>query len=408
MTDQITPTEDSLVNAVKQLKIDYPEYGIKKIAAKLAEKEPKWAVSEKRVKKVMQAQGLTQTEPVVKKSGVEDDPSVPVSYIDPTLDIASISPNIVAKMVDRITGKGLFAARDIAKDEIIFQELPFAYFPSWEGFSMARQGNACGMCVKPLLRASVLSIHCSHCNLAYCSKACRTHAWETFHPLECTHLNPAIRPFLNFCEKESWSAPMAVSRMYAHLILANQRGELDTVLAHYDAFATVNQAERQAKETEWIFMEHPTRELWATARSLLAKAYNPPAKKCKITKPLPEDLAKKLFEDEDTFLNYLGKFNINNQSGGMYMVQSHINHSCSPNVCIEFPGQTQYKLAVRAVRDLRKGEQLFETYVNPRWNKETRVNYLNKSYMFQCKCPRCESDGPLTAELRAGLRLRDE
>lgn len=157
-------------------------------------------------------------------------------------------------MIDRVTGKGLFAARDIAKNETIFEETPLVYFPPWEGFSLARDGNACGMCAKPFVRVSRLAARCPHCDILYCSKTCKSTAWETFHQLECTRLNPAMADFMNFCENEKWSAPMAVSRMYAHMILAHQRGELQTILTHYEAFATVNQAERQAKETEWIFM----------------------------------------------------------------------------------------------------------------------------------------------------------
>ncbi|KAG0174046.1 SET domain-containing protein 5 [Apophysomyces sp. BC1034] len=408
MTEKTTPSEEELTIAIRQLKLENPEMGIKKVAAKVVEDQPAWAVSEKRVKKIMQANSLVQTTTPV-KSGVANDPSIPVSFIDPKLDIQSVSTNIVASMINNVTGKGLLAARDIAKNETIFQEIPFMYFPPWDGYRMAREGNACGLCAKPYMRVSRIASRCSHCDVVYCSKACRTTAWETFHQLECTHLNPAIREFINLCESEQWLAPVAVSRMYAHMILAHQRGDLEEVKGHYDAFATVNQAERQAKETEWIFMEHPTRELWAKARALLSKAYKVPPKKCKIQKPLPDDLAAKLFDDEDTFLNYLGKYNINNQNGGMYLVQSHINHNCTPNVCIEHPhNQSQYKISVRAVRDIKQGEQLFETYVNPRWDKETRFNYLNKSYMFECHCQRCDNDEPLTDELRRGLRLRDE
>ena len=120
-------------------------------------------------------------------------------------------------------------------------------------------------------------------------------------------------------------------------------------------------------------------------------------------------MEKKLFDDEDTFLEYLGKFNINNQSGGMYLVQSHMNHSCIPNVAIEYGNtKAQYRIVVRALRDIKKGDQLCETYVNPRWNKETRVNYLDKTYMFKCKCERCEKDIPLTDQLRKEMRLRAE
>lgn len=157
-------------------------------------------------------------------------------------------------MIDRVTGKGLFAARDIAANETIFEETPFMYFPPLEGFNLIRDGNACGMCAKPFLRQSRLAVRCSHCDTVYCTKQCKSIAWETFHQLECTRLNPAMSAFMNFCEGESWTAPMAVSRMYAHMILAHQRGDLESVKGHYDAFATVNQAERQAKETEWIFM----------------------------------------------------------------------------------------------------------------------------------------------------------
>lgn len=418
MPEKTVPSEEELVSAIQAIKLDAPDAGVKTVTNQILKKEPLWQVSEKRVKKFMQANGLTQTSetsssssnkvkaPV--KSGLADDPSVPVSYIDPKLDFKSVSDAVIARMVDPVTGKGLFAARDIKKDEILFTESPFVYFPPWEGFSNARSGRACGNCCKPIMYPNRLTQHCGNCNMYYCSKECRTHAWDNYHQLECANLNPAVSKFINFCEMEKWQAPMAVLRIYALMILSHQRGELDQVLGHLDAFATVSQEERQAKETEWIFMEQPTRDLWTKARDLLRDAYKVPPKKCKITKPLPEELLKQLFDEEETFLNYLGKFNINNQNGGMYLVHSHINHNCYPNVSIDYPQRTsQYVLTVRAIRDIKKGEQLFETYVNPRWNKETRQTYLDKSYLFKCGCERCLTDGPLTDELRLGLRLRD-
>lgn len=411
MSEKIVPSEEELISAIQAIKLDSPEAGIKTVTNQILNKEPSWQVSEKRVKKFMQASGLTQSAQTVKepvKSGLADDPSVPVSFIDPKLDFKSVSDAVVARMVDQVTGKGLFAARDIKKDEILFTEKPFVYFPPWEGFSLARSGRACGNCCKPILYPNRSTQHCGHCNMYYCGKECRTHAWDNFHQLECVNLNPEMSKFISFCEMEKWQAPMAVSRIYANMILSHQRGELEQMMGHLDAFATVNQEERQAKETEWIFMEGPTRELWTKARNLLSNAYKSPPKKCKITKQLPDELIKKLFDEEETFLNYLGKFNINNQNGGMYLVHSHINHNCYPNVSIDYPQrQSQYIITVRAIRDIKKNEQLFETYVNPRWNKETRQTYLDKSYLFTCQCERCINDGPLTDELRLGLRLRD-
>ncbi|ORE11498.1 SET domain-containing protein [Rhizopus microsporus var. microsporus] len=408
MTDKIIPSEEALVEAIQKIKLETPEAGIKKVTTLVLEQQPSWQVSEKRVKKHMQQCGLTQTTQPV-KSGLADDPSVPVSYIDPRLDFKSVSDCVQARMVDPVTGKGLFAARDIKRDEILFTEEPFVYFPPWELFALARSGNACGLCCKPILYANRLTQHCKYCDMYYCSKQCRSTAWEQFHQLECTRLNPAVTKLMNFCEGENWQAPMAIARIYARMILAHQRDELNEVLGHLDAFATVSQEERQAKETEWIFMEHPTRELWVKARDFLSKAYKEPPAKCKITKALPDTLKAQLFDDEKTFLNYMGKFNINNQNGGLYLVHSHINHNCYPNVSIDHPqAKSQYKIAVRAIRDIKQGEQLYETYVNPRWNKETRQTYLDKSYLFKCQCDRCEKDLPLTDDIRKGLRLRDE
>ncbi|KAG1407820.1 hypothetical protein G6F60_001910 [Rhizopus arrhizus] len=402
------PSEEALVEAIQKIKLETPEAGIKRVTTIVLEQQPDWQVSEKRVKKHLQQCGLIQSAQPV-KSGLADDPSIPVSFIDPKLDFKAVSDCVVARMVDPVTGKGLFASRDIKQDEILFTEEPYVYFPPWEGFSLARSGHVCGLCCKPILYANRLTQHCKHCDMYYCSKSCRATAWDQFHQLECTRLNPAITPFMNFCEGERWQAPMAVARIYARLILAHQREELADVIGRLDAFATVSQEERQAKETEWIFMEQPTRELWNKARDLLRAAYKQPPAKCKISQGLPEALKEKLFEDEETFLNFMGKFNINNQNGGMYLVHSHINHNCYPNVSIDYPNpKSQYKIAVRAVRDIKQGEQLFETYVNPRWNKETRQTYLDKSYLFNCKCERCEKDLELTDELRKDLRLRAE
>lgn len=110
---KVVPREDELVEAIKNLKLENPEFGIKKVFTKLSETHATWTVSEKRVKKLMQAQGLTQqnqhgeqqqqqqeqqqAEQQVEKSGVEGDPSIPVSFIDPKLDITSVSTSVVVR-----------------------------------------------------------------------------------------------------------------------------------------------------------------------------------------------------------------------------------------------------------------------------------------------------------------------
>ena len=88
------PSQEELVDAIQKVKISFPEYGIKKVTSQVTEDQPSWSVSEKRVKKLMQTQGLTNTAQPA-KSGMADDPSIPVSFIDPKLDLKSVSTNVV-------------------------------------------------------------------------------------------------------------------------------------------------------------------------------------------------------------------------------------------------------------------------------------------------------------------------
>lgn len=92
--DKIIPSQDELLEAIQKIKISNPEYGIKKVTQQLGQDQTNWTVSEKRVKKLLQANGLTNTQQPV-KSGVADDPSIPVSFIDPKLDLQSVSTNVV-------------------------------------------------------------------------------------------------------------------------------------------------------------------------------------------------------------------------------------------------------------------------------------------------------------------------
>jgi hypothetical protein len=90
---EIVPSEEELLNVITAVKKADPELGIKKVLAAVNAQQPTWTVSEKRVKKLMQTLGLVRATHLV-VSGVEDDPSVPVSFIDPKLDLKATSTAI--------------------------------------------------------------------------------------------------------------------------------------------------------------------------------------------------------------------------------------------------------------------------------------------------------------------------
>ncbi|KAG0048141.1 SET domain-containing protein 5 [Gryganskiella cystojenkinii] len=408
----ITPDAAALTERIAEIKKTDPGLGIKKVLSTIQAQEPTWLVSEKRVKKLMSEAGIA-----VASAEGEVDSSVPISHIDTGVDISALTNGLVAtRMINRVIGKGLFATQDLPKEKILFTEFPFVYFPPMKRYNMTLKGEACGLCARTIKAGGIYSCGCPKCGrIKYCTKACRDTAWDSQHKLECGALNPALRDYINLCVKENWNAGMGALRCYERILIANEESpeELDRVLKHLDAFATVSQEERQKRESSWDMMgSESQRQIWEDALKALIKGCRYPLKVTAkdtpsvLTKPLPEELSKTLFSME-TFLKFMGRYNINNQDGGLYLLHSGLNHACTPNAIIDHPGAgTNYGVSVRLARDIRRDEQLQITYCDPRWGRETRQQYLKTEYMFTCKCKRCTgSDDSLTEEIKTALKL---
>ncbi|KAJ5542285.1 hypothetical protein N7535_004705 [Penicillium sp. DV-2018c] len=73
---------------------------------------------------------------------------------------------------------------------------------------------------------------------------------------------------------------------------------------------------------------------------------------------------------------------------GLYMhpYASLINHSCDYNSVVAFDGEELY---VKAIRPIKKGEQIFITYTDPTIPRWIRRQVLKKRYFFDCRCTKC-------------------
>ncbi|KAI1319448.1 SET domain-containing protein 5 [Mortierella claussenii] len=409
----ITPEAPALTAAIAAIKQKDPSLGIKKVLAEIQAQEPTWLVSEKRVKKLMGEAGIAVARP---DAEMDLDPSVPVSHIDTDVDVNTLTNGLVkARMINKVIGKGLFAAQDLPKGNVLFTEFPFIYFPPMKRYNMVVKGEACGLCARTIKHGNLLICGCPSCGrIKYCTKACRQTAWDSSHRFECLALNPAIKEYINYCIQENWNAGMGALRCYERILIANEISpeELASVLKHFDAFATVSQEERQKKETSWDMMGDQSRDIWERALELLIKGckyplqVTPKTGPAVLTKPLPDHLKDSLFS-MDTFLKFVGRYNINNQDGGLYLLHSSLNHACIPNAIIDHPGAgTNYGVSVRLARDVKRDEQLQITYCDPRWKRDTRQQYLRTEYLFTCKCKRCTgSDDSLNEEIMQSLGL---
>lgn len=72
----------------------------------------------------------------------------------------------------------------------------------------------------------------------------------------------------------------------------------------------------------------------------------------------------------------------------------HLNHSCSPNTYIVMDGP---QMQLRALGDIKKGEELFISYIDPTMPLARRQSELQQRWFFTCKCSKCNL-GPLREE----------
>lgn len=63
-----------------------------------------------------------------------------------------------------------------------------------------------------------------------------------------------------------------------------------------------------------------------------------------------------------------------------------INHSCDYNATVGFDGEELY---IKAVRPIKKDEQIFISYIDTTTPNEVRRKELSERYFFDCQCTKC-------------------
>ncbi|XP_068199471.1 N-lysine methyltransferase SMYD2-like isoform X2 [Antennarius striatus] len=86
------------------------------------------------------------------------------------------------------------------------------------------------------------------------------------------------------------------------------------------------------------------------------------------------------FTVEDDELSHLGT--------AIYPDVALINHSCLPSVIVTYNGTAA---DVRAVQDMKPGDELLISYIDLLYPTEDRNSRLRESYYFTCGCQECKS-----------------
>lgn len=389
--EEVEPTNKQICDDVVLLWRQEPaseDLGISKLHTKIKDRNTQWVISERKLKQVLTDHNLHFT-----------DESKLFTYADQVtaLECPQIDPAHLNKIELRKVGPtrsfSVFATKNLKRDELVFYEhealtpiLPL------EKISLAKVGRACALCGQSLTQSSHFTmkngLDCQMCSAIWCSKHCKK--YDTTHAFlkHATSRNKQVSAtgwleFEHFCRENVLHAGYSVGVIYSRSLLDKNEGS--RIKAQFEALAQVSQNLRiKAADSTNIggtfdlstgAVGIDDTSTWSRSYDLFCEAF-PGAKNDGL--------------DLDTYLKYIGKFNINQLEGHIYTVYSHLNHNCEPNVRYEFDGKIGLKLFAR--KDIKKGEELFTTYVNPLHGVTLRRRELLVNWGFLCKCDRCKKE----------------
>ncbi|KAJ2514157.1 hypothetical protein H4217_005910 [Coemansia sp. RSA 1939] len=390
----VAPSADELQAAITAIKEQEPEYGISRVCATLRANNPTWQLSEKRVRKFMGLLGLVQ-------GSTEDDQSTaPKSSIAPGDFVHSLADGqLQVRYIDSVKGKGVFSARDFGKDINIFEEAPFAWYPRWDTVSINYYNGSnseCQLCARDLEKRyrGLRSVRCSRCSACFCSNTCKNEAESRFHQIECVKNNPAFVNLADACHAWNWGAPMCAARAIERVLMEFEQGQEQGKHAweSLKAFTTMRTdvMDMRRKGASWFLYEEEYENRWKTTYSQMRNSLCPPPAACglKQFEKIPKKIRDEMFSYNE-WLNLIGKYSLNDQNGGLYLLQSCFNHNCNPNCVVVHPNDGMYRAIIKTLRPIKADEEMTITYVNPRDSVSERQQALRDWYMFDCRCDRC-------------------
>ncbi|XP_069552693.1 N-lysine methyltransferase SMYD2-like [Brachyistius frenatus] len=265
-------------------------------------------------------------------------------------------------------GRGLRVTRPFKVGELLFSSQAYSYV-----LSVKERGCYCEFC---FTRKEGLA-RCGKCKKAfYCNAKCQKGDWP-MHKLECS----AMIAF-----GEHW-CPSDMSRLVAR-ILAKKKAQKERCVSEKVLLIGELQSHLEDEDNERREM---TEADIAGLHRFCSKHLEVPEHKDLLT--LFSQVACNGFTIEDDELSHMGT--------AVYPDVALINHSCLPSVIVTFTGTSA---EIRAVRDMKPGDEVLISYIDLLYPTDDRNNRLRESYYFTCDCQECKQKSKDKAKLKVRKR----
>uniref|UniRef100_A0A671Y5R9 [histone H3]-lysine(4) N-trimethyltransferase n=1 Tax=Sparus aurata TaxID=8175 RepID=A0A671Y5R9_SPAAU len=252
-------------------------------------------------------------------------------------------------------GRGLRVTRAFKVGELLFSCQAYSYV-----LSVKERGFYCECC---FTRKEGLA-RCGKCRKAcYCNVKCQKADWA-MHKLECSAMTAFGE---NWCPSEM---TRLVARILAKKKTQKERSASEKILLIGDMQSHVEDVDNDKREMHEGDV--------AALHRFYSKHLDLPDHKDLLT--LFSQVACNGFTIEDDELSHMGT--------AVYPDVALINHSCLPSVIVTYNGTSA---DVRAVRDMKPGDEVLISYIDLLYPTDDRNNRLRESYYFTCDCQECKT-----------------
>lgn len=299
---------------------------------------------------------------------------------------------------ENLKGRGLFASESLTQGQELFKNIkPLIQIPPLDKLSLIQMGKVCSLCGNTFKHSSQFimthNLDCNNCSSVWCSKECKSNDITHDYLKHLKSKVKAIIPsnwikFQNFCKETSFYSAYAIGIIYTAMkIDENKKSPNLNINSIFGSFATISQNLTSFHEFSFNNLGTLDKE----TGSLI------PCKDLNEVCIESFDLFKKTFSLSDTdfkfetYLDYIGRFNINQISGQLYPIANFFNHNCEPNVHYEI-ANNNLSMKIITRRNINKNDELFITYVNPLHGVKVRRRHLLQGWGFLCHCTRCKKE----------------
>lgn len=398
-----TPTDGEVVEAVTSIweAADFrtEKLTVPQLHTVITVRHPDWSLSANRIKTCLKAADMMPQSQESRQFSKQT-----TSKDTPELDVAEITNGLVKVVRSKAKGKGLHAVREIKEGTELWQEKPALLAIPLLLLGIARKSIACAYCGRSFqLREEVQQPTSEHqrgtpgstsclaeeCGARYCNVECRSSDIAHSAMWHSTANNKIQSEdwleFENYCLEHQWMGAYAYGVILVTCLRVDNQGKnagkktsdspVSLLKQQYDSMASVSHDVKVLANPSDDVDIDAYKEEWLTAHELLAK------------------VVRRVYDlSYDEFLQGIGRYSLNNLDAAIYLLGSHVNHSCEPNISISKDAARTDPIVVTASADIKAGEELRVCYVNPNLDVNERADLLLKNWGFVCTCARCKRE----------------